>query len=1204
MVRGRVEKIFPKSERQTRAGAKKVKACNDSVIPSKEEPMASFEERDSSSSSSSIPQKHRSRDNTFYEQQSAADQKLIRKCDSLRARGMSALTININDMIYYDAFPLRNVPLPGEIDYSQVSIEIPKPHKEASGQLIGIDRSLAMDMDMKCLVRELKHWSNSSLTDESHVASSPSVLISLNLSDCFNHVNAHSRLPILMQALSSLRHLNLSNNHIGDAGCSVIAQHLFGNQTLETLNLSNNKLIGLSIERGAVCGALNLQPFDDLIQCVRSNKTLTSLDVSGNRLGGVYVRHHRQRPLPFHFITSPNASSSSSNSSSSSSKHNNLCEKVTSNNYVSLDECYGAAVLEIIIEFIQNASSSNVKYFNIANNAFDSQHNEIQMSRLIHALNGCKRHDIFLSLCSGDVAVMTSVFNRLTMEQRLVGAHTGNTIHHTNQLATSLSGVTNIESFGAGFTSAHSVLPKLVAPSAAIPAWERENECLYPYGPLQGPVLTVLERRFNGCGLDSFTGLLVGADRLQWRHIHTLDLSHNPHFGNAGLGNLVRALECNAHAKGSSVQRLHLTETGLTTSGISSVLCLMVLLPFVRELDLSENVLGFRGLYSLCNFLLSEFLVSRDGAEKRQLQVLALRSISMHRPSSTDAYVTKNDICCVDSAPTQNAAAASSSLSNSLTGASVANIESEEYEVKLKVGGGCTGSEVGTQRSPYKYCATPDVAANSLIALIGSCGLQVLDLSDNVLSGEFIKKIFTTDGSKCSPLVSTLKSFRMSNVQLRKDSTQDVVLALSDPNVKLMHLDISVNPLCGIRTEHSFDPIHILSLGIQLRATNRSLTALNLSNSDIGARSTKRLMEALFDNEQLHTLILDGCNCSEEGCTHIGNALPDINHLKYLSINNCFAGAIGGQMLFLGVAENKSLTYLDASNNYLTGYHDLAGLVNWNGDAIGAISITLTNNLTLKTLNISDNSLFGLTLNDRSRFYTFPMETQVEVIEQLADAVSANGLFGGQLEYLMLLHNRISVNCSDCASCGGKDNCSSECKVHLAVTRLVTSREKHPFLRSLLGITRNTTHLRLISSKICDHVCQLIASELRFSHTLRVIDLDNNNITERGARLLEHAIRENVSLQLVRLPSYKFRTDVSKRRRAKLARDPNYSAIDIIIGSIIQSGANQSLEYRVSLSLFACNGITLGSAVVRFILEYCIGDGPLLFRFLKCITRL
>lgn len=165
-----------------------------------------------------------------------------------------------------------------------------------------------------------------------------------------------------------------------------------------------------------------------------------------------------------------------------------------------------------------------------------------------------------------------------------------------------------------------------------------------------------------------------------------------------------------------------------------------------------------------------------------------------------------------------------------------------------------------------------DVSENS----IGCTGLQSLQLA--LLHSE------------------TLLSLRLAQNGILSRGPVIVGGCLSSSVCALQHLDLSANIMCGKRSDSTFDPKPILYLGEVLMTSNRALTSLDLSRSDIGARSTKRLMEALLQNTVLHTVNLYGCNISEEGANHVAEAMPDLKGLRNLNIGNCGIGPLGCQV--------------------------------------------------------------------------------------------------------------------------------------------------------------------------------------------------------------------------------------------------------------------------------------------------------------------
>jgi hypothetical protein len=138
-----------------------------------------------------------------------------------------------------------------------------------------------------------------------------------------------------------------------------------------------------------------------------------------------------------------------------------------------------------------------------------------------------------------------------------------------------------------------------------------------------------------------------------------------------------------------------------------------------------------------------------------------------------------------------------------------------------------------------------------------------------------------------------LSSFRLASTGIALRGTSDVAALLAAADCKLAKLDLSCNELCGSRKDHTFSPANLITFSETLQTTNRSLAHLDLSYCDIGARSTKALMDALVENEMVHTVLLNMCNISELGATHIGTALPKLKGLKTLALQECNVGPMG-----------------------------------------------------------------------------------------------------------------------------------------------------------------------------------------------------------------------------------------------------------------------------------------------------------------------
>ena len=101
----------------------------------------------------------------------------------------------------------------------------------------------------------------------------------------------------------------------------------------------------------------------------------------------------------------------------------------------------------------------------------------------------------------------------------------------------------------------------------------------------------------------------------------------------------------------------------------------------------------------------------------------------------------------------------------------------------------------------------------------------------------------------------------------------------------LSHLYIGSNALCGVRDNRTFNPEPICKLADSLcDARNRSLIYLDLSKSDIGARSVKKIFEALKFNNCLKVLDISNCNITEGGGRSVGEALSDVSYLRVLDL--------------------------------------------------------------------------------------------------------------------------------------------------------------------------------------------------------------------------------------------------------------------------------------------------------------------------------
>jgi len=269
-------------------------------------------------------------------------------------------------------------------------------------------------------------------------------------------------------------------------------------------------------------------------------------------------------------------------------------------------------------------------------------------------------------------------------------------------------------------------------------------------------------------------------------------------------------------------------------------------------------------------------------------------------------------------------------------------------------------------------------------------------------------------------------------------------------------------------------------------------------------------------------------------------------------------------------------------------------------------------------------------------------------VTDLAEGIRQNALGGGKLQVLNLAENRFSSSPDTlCQKCVGRfaseekrlrekeymeqeqverhmlanDSCmwSEETCYHekdpakkeevdnkttpcfegaKAVTDLIHAYRSHPHLTSLLGITPQTSHVELSSLRCCDHYMRILGEELRHSHTIQSIDVDNNSVSPRGLFILLSAVKENFSLRSLKLPiadlEAKPWTDIDRGDKNRLTiNHQSHTQADL------EQAQLRSYKSRVGLAVFVHGVSNLGAAPCRNIIEFAIGKGPLVERFLR-----
>lgn len=498
----------------------------------------------------------------------------------------------------------------------------------------------------------------------------------------------------------------------------------------------------------------------------------------------------------------------------------------------------------------------------------------------------------------------------------------------------------------------------------------------------------------------------------------------------------------------------------------------------------------------------------------------------------------------------------------------------------------------------YRFSTTKRLCESITdVMAVGESVLYSLDVSNNELDSD---TLIAFQLAACTS--KSVVHLKLGNTQLTKEVAFDVLPGLlASAECNLQALDVSRNQMCGVR-QTSFDPRPVHSFA-ELLAKNRSLQYLNLSGSDIGARSTRKLFEALRGSSQgdvvspLRALKLDNCNCSEDGGEHVGESLPDLLYLQHLSLSGCMIGPIGCQRLFLGIAQNSSLRYLDVSGNQLSTYHTQN---NYALAPIKAIAEGLAANKVLRWVDLSRNGLFG-------SFYDTQSESDdsyaPEAVHILANGLVDNGNNGGVLTTVNLSGNRLgSVMpdvCEDCRlpySHVHNDllpDCFPECTVQAPVSHLLHAMKTHPHLRSLLGVTPSVQHLQLSGLRICDQWLRLIIQEVHNHQNLRSIDLGTNGFSPRGARALARALETNVSLHHLYLPRLVYLNRLEK------ASHISSSVTETYLQEKIREAKIKATKHRFFLAMLVRSMSDMGQLPCTTMLEFLVGEGPIVKKFIR-----
>uniref|UniRef100_A0A8C1US29 NACHT domain-containing protein n=1 Tax=Cyprinus carpio TaxID=7962 RepID=A0A8C1US29_CYPCA len=322
----------------------------------------------------------------------------------------------------------------------------------------------------------------------------------------------------------------------------------------------------------------------------------------------------------------------------------------------------------------------------------------------------------------------------------------------------------------------------------------------------------------------------------------------------------------------------------------------------LRQLDLSFNDLGDKGVKSLCSGLRSPHC---------KLQTLKLEFCGLRRDSCSAivAALTSNPSHLKELVLSYN------------------NIGNEAATWLLGLVPDC---ELETLR--LSSCGITKEACAFLTSALSSkpCKLKKLDLSDNRLwdlgVGMFSGLLanpncnleelrlercnFTSKSCGLGLENSRLRALDLSDNDVQDSGMKQLMNSLMDPSCKLEKLRLS----CCRLTDKGFS-----SLASALKSNPSSLKELDLSKNFPGSTGIMQLFTVLRQNTTLEKLCLDSCEITSDMCGLAAKGLSQSLNLKELNLSNNNLKDQGVRLLCLGLQEGScAMKSLKLSNCGLT----------------------------------------------------------------------------------------------------------------------------------------------------------------------------------------------------------------------------------------------------------------------------------------------
>ena len=415
---------------------------------------------------------------------------------------------------------------------------------------------------------------------------------------------------------------------------------------------------------------------------------------------------------------------------------------------------------------------------------------------------------------------------------------------------------------------------------------------------------------------------------------------------------------------------------------------------------------------------------------------------------------------------------------------------------------------------------TGEVTEDLAHVIKNNLGLEVLCLSDNNLKSsaivilEALAKlsrlvILDLNRNKMTEVVAEcLANVIKNNLNLRQLGLSDnclrssavVVFQALAEHLQLKVIDLSNNSITG---EVAKDLAIIIT-------NNSNLEELCLSDNDLKS-SASVILQALKNNSQLKKLNLNSNSMSGKVAEDLANVIRSNSGLEqlYLSDNNLKSSAI---VILQALKDNSQLKFLNLNSNNMTGKvaEDLANVIR--------------NNSGLEQLCLSDNNLKSSAivilqaLKDNSQLKILNLNNNnmsEKVAEDLANVIRNNS----GLEQLYLSDNGLKSSASIILQ-ALRDNSQ------LKSLNLNNNNMSGKVVEDLADVIRNNSVLEQLCLSDNDFKLSaiVILKALKNVYKLKILNLNNNNMTTKIVQHLANVIKNNACLKQLFLSNNDLKT--------------------------------------------------------------------------------